>query len=381
MNKDKWIIIAVFSLIIGIALGLGLLHGNDGNGEKTTRPVEAPATRPVIVGEFRGMSLQMNNPNPNHNYSKYVTEIAKTGANTLCLSLAGYQENCSSTSIFIDSRKVPGDNRVKALIDHAHKLKLRVVLMPIVLLENPREGKWRGNIGPKNWDPWWDRYTQFILHYARLAERTKTEVFIVGSELISTERYEKRWRKVIAAVRKEYGGLLSYSSNWDHYEVVKFWDALDMVGMTVYYDLTDGKKPTLPRLMKSWKPIRQKILNWQAKIKRPILFTEVGWPNQVTCAQFPWDYYRAENQPDPQAQKNCFEAFFRTWANEKVVAGYLIWEWRNTDTMKLGPKDTSYVPIGKPCMKVISKYYRAPGPYGHGPWARTKPAGAARHGP
>ena len=369
MDKDKWIIIAVFSVIIGIALGLGLLHGNDHGRDKTTRPVEIPATRPVIVGEFRGMSLQLNNCDPNHDYRKYVTEIAQTGANTICLTLAGYQENCTSTSVFIDIRKVPSDKRLRELIDHAHKQRLRVVLMPIVLLENPREGEWRGKIAPTNWDDWWTRYTQFILHYAHLAAQTKTEVFIVGSELISTERYEKRWRKVIAAVRGEYGGLLSYSSNWDHYEVVKFWDALDIIGMTVYYDLTGGKKPTLKRLLGAWRPIRKKILDWQAKINRPIIFTEVGWPNQVTCAQYPWDYYRAQDKPDPEAQKNCFEAFFRTWIDQKNVAGFLIWEWRNSPNQKTGPKDTSYVPIGKPAMKVIAKYLRAPSP-----WTKTRPA-------
>jgi hypothetical protein len=137
----------------------------------------------------------------------------------------------------------------------------------------------------------------------------------------------------------------------------EFWDDLDIVGMTTYYDLTGGKKPTVETLVEAWKPIRKEILQWQAKINRPILFTEVGWPNQVTCAQYPWDYYRSPDQPDPEAQANCFEAFFRIWANEPQTSGWLVWEWRTSLDQKPDEKDTSYNPEGKPAMAVIKKYF------------------------
>ena len=183
-------------------------------------------------------------------------------------------------------------------------------------------------------------------------------MFIVGSELISTESQEQRWRELIRRVRGLYKGYLSYSANWDHYRQVKWWDALDIIGMTTYYDLTEGKPPTLERLLASWKLIRKQIVDWQKKINRPLLFTEVGWPNQETCAQYPWDYYRATTRPDEGAQANCFEAFFRTWQGREEVAGYLIWEWRNHPSQKIGPQDTSYVPNGKKAMQVIRKYLR-----------------------
>ncbi len=133
--------------------------------------------------------------------------------------------------------------------------------------------------------------------------------------------------------------------------------------MTTYYDLTDGKEPTVDVLMASWKTIKEEILQWQSKIGKPILFTEVGWPNQETAAQYPWDYYRSADKPDPTAQANCFEAFFRTWITEKAVAGCLVWEWRSYPGQDIGPQDTSYVPCGKPALEVIKKYYRWEGPW------------------
>jgi len=148
--------------------------------------------------------------------------------------------------------------------------------------------------------------------------------------------------------------------------------------MTTYYDLTSGSQPSVERLMKSWKPLRQDILGWQKTIGRPIMFTEVGWPNQVTCAQYPWDYTRSPDKPDPNAQANCFEAFFGTWIREPSIAGFLVWEWRNYPGQVVDPtKDTGYVPCGKPAMAVIEKYYRMPDPSTR-PAAATSTAAATR---
>jgi len=354
MTKDKILILAVFLLVIGLAIGLQQFgfNGPDaadkggstlptGTAPAVTTPPPPPVNR-LQTTQFRGFTLQLQSSSPNRPYEKYISEIADAGANAICLSVAGYQENCASTSIFIDARRSPGTERIKGLVGHAHKRGLRVMLMPIVLLENPRAGEWRGKIDPKNWDDWWEDYNNYILHYARVAQAA---------------------RSLIARVRKTYKGHLIYSANWDHYRPVSWWDAVDIVGMTTYYDLTAGKEPTVERLTQSWKTIREEVLAWQKTVGRPILFTEVGWPNQATCAQYPWDYTRSPDKPDPKAQANCFEAFFGTWIKEPSVAGFLVWEWRNYPGQVVDPgKDTGYVPCGKPAMEVIKKYYDMPEP-------------------
>jgi hypothetical protein len=397
MARDKLLILVIFLLIIGAAVGIqqfefasssGPAGGPDGSAS-TEPPAEngsssaRPPFKALRVEQFRGFTLQLQSASPTCPYEKYIDEIAATGANAICLSVAGYQENCASTSIFIDVRRTPSVERIKALIAHAHKRNLRVMLMPIVLLENPRSGEWRGKIEPRDWDDWWEDYDNYLLHYARVAQEAAVEILAVGSELISTEKdHADRWRGLIAGVRKRFKGYLIYSANWDHFRPVSWWDAVDIVGMTTYYDLTSGKKPTVERLMKNWKPIRQDVLEWQKTVGRPIMFTEVGWPNQVTCAQYPWDYTRSPDQPDPNSQSNCFEAFFRTWIVEPSVAGYLVWEWRNYPGQVVDPmKDTGYVPCGKPAMAVIEKYYRMPDPSTRpaastGPAATTGPAAA-----
>ncbi len=360
IRKDNFVVLLVFVVVIASVVAFRRLRAD---GAAELKPIGGPPLKPSNVGEFRGISLQLHNGQDGHPYEKYIDEIAQTGANTICLVVTGYQENGSSTSIFIDLRKTPGDPRVKSLIAYAKSKGLRVVLMPIVLLENAREGEWRGKLAPTSWDDWWEDYTNFILQYAYIAEGTLAEVLMIGSELVTTETSTDRWRELIRRVRHAYKGRICYSANWDHYRPIEWWDDLDIIGMTTYYDLTEGKEPTVERLVEAWKPIRKEVLAWQAKINRPIMFTEVGWPNQKTCAQYPWDYYRTPDEPDPQAQANCFEAFFRTWIGEKAVVGFIVWEWRNSPDQQIGPEDPSYVPTGKPAMHVIRKYYQMPSPW------------------
>ena len=378
MDRDKLTVLTVFVLVAAVALAFRFLDG--GAGTDAPGPADGEPIAPSPVGQFRGIALQMHNPgDPNHPYEQFIDEIARTGANAVCLAVHAYQEHGGSSSIFIEARKIPSDERLAKLIAHAHKRRLKVIFMPVVLLENPREGEWRGKIAPKDWSRWWKKYTEYVLHYAQLCQASDVEAFMVGSELLSTESQTKRWRTLIARVRKVYRGLLSYSANWDHYRVPQFWNDLDMVGMTTYYDLTGGERPTLDRLKKAWAPLKKEILNWRATVKKPILFTELGWPNQPTCAQYPWNYYQSE-KTDPQAQANCFEAFFATWTDDRNVVGFLVWEWRKCLDRELSPdKDNGYVPYRKPAMKVISRYYQMPDPWGTAapkPRPATQPATA-----
>jgi hypothetical protein len=370
ITKGKLLFLSAFLAAMAVTVGYYAATSTEVSaaGAKATA-----SALPTEVNEFRGMTLQIHSPDEALIAPKLIDEIAATKVNTLALVLAGYQECCASTSIFIDIRRVPSDDQLRGLIRYARQKGLKVTLMPIVLLENPRDGEWRGKISPEGgrWEDWWERYTNFIMHYAHIAQDSKVDLFAVGSELISTEQQTDRWKALIKKVRGNYHGRLTYSANWDHYKVPQFWDDLDIIGMTTYYELTGGKKPTEDVLLTSWLKIKKDILAWQSKSKtpRPLLFTEVGWPNQKTAAEFPWDYYRAQDKPDPELQARCFKTFFQAWSKEPAVAGFLVWEWRTGLDQKTDPKnDTGYVPKDKPAMKVIDDFFSRPEA------ARTAPA-------
>ena len=337
---------------------MGFLLGSGPEATKDSPAVSFASPSAAGFGELRGMCLQLHNAEKDHPYAKYIDEIAQAGADTLCLVVPGYQENAGSTNIRVDLARTVTDEKLVSLIRVARTKKLRVMLMPMVLLSNPRDNEWRGKIKPDDWDEWWRQYAAFVMKYAKLASQAGAEIFTVGSELVSTETQTGPWKKLIAQVRSVFPGLLTYSANWDHYHVPKFWAELDLVGMTSYFTLAEQANPTPAQLDEAWREIKREILAWQKTVNKPILFTEVGWPNQQTAAQFPWNYYAAADKPDPKLQADCFESFFRAWAGEQAVAGFLVWEWRNHPNQKTSPaEDTSYRPCDKPAMKVIQRYF------------------------
>lgn len=291
-------------------------------------------------------------------YLKAIDEIADTGANVISLSTAGYQENASSSSIVLDLRKSPTPQQFRILIKRAKSRGLKVILMPVILLSNPRGSEWRGVINPPSWEDWFVSYLAFIKYFAKIAMENDVYGLIVGAELVSTESFRDRWLKIIDEVRKIYHGRLIYSANWDHYKQVSFWDKVDIIGVTSYHTLSDHENPSVAELIDAWQPIKEELLNWQRSIGKPILFTEVGWCSQSGCSIEPWNYYRYahSSQEGLEEQKNCYEAFIKVWDGTPQLLGVIFWEWTLSEG---GISDFGYTPKNKPAMKVIRNWFSA----------------------
>lgn len=429
MNAEKLRILGAFAVIGLLVLAIPLLQWASGEGGSVPAGPQTDVT-PVSLGpQLRGMWLQVHNNDPGCPFEQYVEEIIATGANTVCLSVSGEQPNGSSSTIYLDSRRMPSDERLVGLFAQANRRDLQLVFMPIVLLTRPVGDEWRGKINPDSWDQWWASYTDFILRYAALCQENGVDVFLVGSELISTEKQETRWRELIGKVRAQSASiidrqfrehltslhptwtaaqftsnlgitdvdtfaasavepgamksdlaalyepfaaqrrmLLSYSANWDHYTVPKFWDALDIVGMTTYYNLNKTRRddPSLDSLLDAWKPVRKEIARWQRTVNRPIFFTEVGWASQDGCSIEPWNYYRSKTM-DLLEQQRCMQSFLTTFADEPWAGGILIWKWRDHPGMT-GTLDAdddarlNYTPFGKPVLADIRAFFASPNP-------------------
>ncbi len=318
----------------------------------------APTRLPAADPPYHGVAIQVHSA---HDVvprgRQMLREIAALGADTALFGLDGFQKHVESTKIAPDPVRMPTDDEWLELFAQAHDLDLRVVLMPKILLSDPRGNNWRGKIQPTSWDEWFDQYTKFVVRYAQLAERGHVEVYIVGSDLVSTEKYTEQWRRVIGNVRAVYSGRISYSANWDHYRGIQFWNDVDLIGMTSYHKLSDRPGPSLDALRTRWAEIRDRIVEWQRTIRKPILFTEAGWCSQEGCSVEAWNYYRQEKATPAglQEQRDCYQAFVDTWAHHEAVAGILWWEWSATPG---GSHDFSYTPKGKPAEQVLRALYQ-----------------------
>jgi len=288
---------------------------------------------------------------------RLIAEIADLGCNAVMLTVARYQENASSTRITIDPERMPTEEQWARIIESAHRRNLRVMLMPIVLLSDPRGTEWRGEISHRgaSLETWWSDYRSYLLDMARMAAANRVEVMAVGSELVKLESHTEHWRRLIQDIRKVFPGRLFYSANWDHYKNIEFWGDLDYIGLTTYHQLSEKPGPTLDQLIEAWRPIKKEILDWQATVGKPIIFTEVGWCSQEGASVEAWNYYHKQvaTPAGHEEQLRLYKAFMRTWEDVPAIGGVIWWEWTESPG---GKDDYNYTPRGKPAEAELRRW-------------------------
>lgn len=327
-------------------------------------PVASPATTIAPLAsrvraglEVRGMAVPMHDPDPTYDYGATLGELPPLGVTHVSIFVHLYQPTALSPAPARHPLRSVGDRALRRTIEQARRLGLRVALVPSVSLA---DRDWRGRISPPSWERWFRGYQRELLHWARLAEDAGASLLSVGSELSSTEGEERRWRALIADVRATFSGQVTYSANWDRYRQVAWWDALDYVGISAYYELTtDGQAPTPDVLRAAWLAQRRELTAWReaAGLRQPFLFLEVGYPSLQGSARKPWDYTRGEPPErapvDVEEQRLCYEAFVEAWRGAPELAGLFFYEWWGEG----GPRDGGYTPRGKPALDVVRAFF------------------------
>lgn len=251
--------------------------------------------------------------------------LKRTGHNTISIVVTQYMERKDSVSIMPASQKTNTDAEVETLIRLAKDKDIRVFLKPHV---DVLDDTWRGEISPVNINEWFDSYTDFIVHYAQIAQRNGVDCLIIGTEFKSLQGAEYRdyWLKIITEVKKVFSGFLTYSANWDDYGEVSFWDGLDFVSIDAYFPLSDKRDPTLKELASGWDKWVKQLADFSKKTGRRIVFSELGYRSTDYAAREPWEYQ--EIRPfNGDLQKRCFQATLEALGNEEWFGGFLIWNW------------------------------------------------------
>lgn len=314
---------------------------------------EAPFIRGFAVGAY----LEL----PGLSYDRMFSEIRGLGATHVSLVVTWSQANVRAVSIGPHPTETMADDKLRELVESAHRNGLQVLLFPILNIERRRASEWRGRLAPSLPARWWVSYEGFILHYAALAESMGVAVYSVGSELLDLESEQVRWESLIGKVRGVYRGSLTYSANWDHFDGVTFWGALDLAGMTGYFELTEKVEPSLEELRHRWSEGAKVIAGYGERVGKPVVLTEVGYPSQVGAASHPWDYTR-KKAPSGLAQYLAFRAMYEAYLDRSLEAGLkggcglggvIVWNWYGYG----GPEDGTYTLRGKPATAVMKRWF------------------------
>jgi hypothetical protein len=241
-----------------------------------------------------------------------------------------------------------------ALVRTAHAAGLRVMVKPHLEMRGHGQHNRIAMRSDADWRRWFRGYEGYVLPYARDAQAAGADLFCVGREMDSTVvAREADWRVLVARIRAEFKGPLTYSANFDTWPAIGFWDALDFIGVSAYFPLSDRPDPAPPDLEGGWDRALASLEQASRRFGRPVLLTEAGFPSVATAAKAPWQERRAP--ADVWLQARCYEATLRALARRPWIEGAFFWLWERTSPPPF--RDPSHAIVGKPAAFTLARWY------------------------
>ncbi len=335
-----------------------------------------------------------------------MQRLAATGADCVCIAFATTMATVETPRFTWsdENPRMATDDEIRHAVDLARENGLKVILKPVV---NSDDGVWRawvkfyrpvtaeeraaGVAGELDtwadepvmregqtrdlakWDQWWQSFRGFLLHYAKIAEEENVEMLCLGCEMNSTEEFADRWRELIAEIRDIYHGAITYDVNHGRENQVAWWDAVDVISVSAYYQVPPPEGQTIEEAIKSTTPKseilaqlvknKQELADLSAKFDKPILFIETGVTNVRGCARYPWSHPDAKlgDPIDQQEQVNYYEAMFEAFWDEPWFMGFAWWDWPAQLYEKADADEhRGFCIYGKPAEEVVRTWYAKP---------------------
>lgn len=222
------------------------------------------------------------------------------------------------------------DNRhISVPLDWAQERGMSAMVIPHIAYWGSKF-KWRGEINfatPEEWDRFFGEYETWIVEMARLAEAHHAAIFCVGLEFTHAQKFTERWLRIIAAVRQVYFGKLTYGANWGEYDAVKFWDALDYLGVLAYFPLTQAADPSAAEIARGWEKRAGELERFsQRNGGKQFLFVEIGYNENARAAAEPWSF-ASGGEHAAEIQQRCVEAALSLTGKHHFLAGMFFWKW------------------------------------------------------
>ncbi|MFJ3230357.1 glycoside hydrolase family 113 [Streptomyces sp. NPDC086787] len=310
----------------------------------------APGSTPGTETTMRGMTLPSWNRDDydSPDAPRYLRDIRATGARWVTLTPTWYQARATDSGPHT-TEETADDASLRRIVERAHAAGLKVMIKPHVDLPGDLD---RARIRPRDRGAWFTAYRRFITHYADLAADTDAEQLAVGTELAGVSGDTAPWTEVIKAVRDHYDGPLTYAANYDEYRHIRFWKALDVIGIDAYWPLT-GKPSADPAVLnRAWAPIRRELAEFSARQGRRILFTEAGYVSQSGSTTAPYSWTVSE-RPAPAEQAAAYRALLDSFEGRSWWAGVCWWMWDDWPGSGETPARLAYTPHGKPAEQVL----------------------------
>jgi len=300
-------------------------------------------------------------------YNGYGSKLAKEslqrldeiGSNAIAIVPYSYMRDPKKPTYIPIAQSTGGENDQAVLFSHyeAKKMGMSTMLKPQIWVGS----SWPGEIEmktDKEWATFFENYYRWTRHYALLAEINELDSYCIGVEFAkATLAKEKEWRQLIQKLRGVYSGKLTYAANWgEEFENLKFWDALDFIGLNCYYPLSKSDNPSKRELTNAFDKVMEKAARVCNKYNKQLVFTEIGFRS----VEGPWKNPHAKEDGrafNDKHQQLCYEVVLKGIQNKKWCNGILWWKWPSYMSYR-GHQNTGFSPNLKQTENVINKYFK-----------------------
>ncbi|MHB8670615.1 MAG: glycoside hydrolase family 113, partial [Acidimicrobiales bacterium] len=294
----------------------------------------------------------------------------RTGVNTVTVDV-WWDVDPATQSRLYPGEITASDQQLASTIRAAEAQGLRAVLVPKLWCPGCQatdRHNWVGRIHPLFRDQFFADYRAFINRYAALAQANHVWLYVIGHEMNTLQGEEAQFRRVAAEVRRRYKGLICYGMDWSalagYAPPVRFWDAVDVIGVSAYFPLSDAARPSVDELRSAWHSSSAHAFygyRWFDKLAalaqathRPVFFAEVGYLSSNYAGQAPGDPNHKATQPNQVVQANAYRALLQTFEPQPWWLGVVWWEWEQHSDNGSEP---DYSPRNKVAERFLTAWY------------------------
>ncbi|MCU0330584.1 MAG: hypothetical protein MUC47_06350 [Candidatus Kapabacteria bacterium] len=242
---------------------------------------------------------------------------------------------------------------------------LKVMLKPYLFaMDFWTKKQWTGDIrhnDSASRRAFFDSYQSFILDNARIAADAHVELFCIALELPHLSHFEAEWRSLIDTIRTVYRGPLTYAAHGlGESQAIRWWDAVDVIGVNLYPSLTDQTAPADSVVRAGWIPIKRQMERLSSMNgNKPIVLTEVGFRSVKKAMFSPWEWPEHGSRPiDHTEQAQAYRILADELYGEQWFGGVFWWK-VFTDGAKPAENADGFTPQGKPAWKEMSDGFKA----------------------
>lgn len=292
---------------------------------------------------------------------EHIKPVVNLNANYAAIMPFAFIKNLDNPDVVFNNKKQWFGERVdgaKQYIEVLQKNNIKVMLKPQIWV---MRGEFTGKIKMDSeiqWEQLERTYSDFILTYANVAQKSNVSIYCIGTELELFVKYRPQyWHTLIQRIKAIYKGKLTYAANWDEYPKTPFWKELDYIGIDGYFPLSEAKTPKVSVLKKKWQKHKKLMKKHADSLEKKVLFTEFGYRSVDYAAAKPWEVDYDKTSVNLQGQVNATQVLFDELWHENWFTGGFVWKWFIDYENVGGPENARFTPQNKPAEETLRMFY------------------------